>query len=86
MPSRNYIPVPRDVTNSVELHRFLSRLVEQLEENIQVVNLADLQLVQLTASAAYVQTELQAVADDVQNLQTSINSILGSLRKSKIIV
>jgi len=86
MPSHNYIPVPRDVTNSVELHRFLSRLVEQLEENIQVVNLADLQLVQLTASAAYVQTELQAVADDVQNLQTSINSILGSLRKSKIIV
>lgn len=86
MPSRNYILVPRDVTNAVELHRFLSRLVEQLEENLQVASLADLQLTQVTASAAYTQSELQAVADDVQSLQTSINGILDSLRTAKIIV
>ena len=152
-----FIAVPNDVTDPVELHRFLARLIEKLDEafgaradnpfvtvdslkasnqeltsiigtNIEASktssspetsnlietlqssvgilenqvnpleqNVAQLQLnlnqpiiadstePALTIGATYSQTQVQALADQVQGLQTTINDIIDRLRLSKII-
>lgn len=141
-----FIVVPNDVTDAVQLHRFLSRLVEQLDvafgvrsttpfatastvtsatselasilgTEIEQVNsdltlslsslgartttveadilelesnlgnpaIADSSLPSLTFSATYVKTEADALAAQVQTLQSTVNTMLNRLRDAKII-
>jgi len=139
MPSPTYLTVPLNVTNELELRRFLQAIINQLDTiistnaitvaddivatnlsvttnttdiatnttdiatnttdiatnttdiatliaNLNNPSIASSALPAVTASAAYVQAESQTLANDIQNLQTSINSILNSLRLAKIIV
>jgi len=60
--------------------------IATLNANLNQAAITDLALAAIVASATYSQVESQQLAGDIQTLQTSINSILNSLRKSKIIV
>lgn len=86
---QTFIQVPPDVTDVIALRRLLSQMVIEIDKlagnrgDARVVALSDLPLV--TVSTTPTRSEVQALASQVQALQSTVNDIINKLKSGNIL-
>lgn len=86
---QTFIQVPPDVTDVIALRRLLSQMVIEIDKlagnrgDARVVEFSDLPLV--TVSTTPTRSEVQALASQVQALQSTVNDIINKLKSGNIL-